>query len=137
LVDPDPAGPRVDPLGEELISELPEGLVEVPPGPVVVVPAPPIPVVAPGALAPPGARPVEEPLMPPLEDAPPDVPPAPPACANASELESASAPANANVANFMVVSLAVESDRQPREMADVPALVCEAGGFQRSNRDPA
>jgi hypothetical protein len=107
VVEPDPAGPRVDPLGEELIRELPEGLVEVPPGPVVVVPAPPIPVVALGALAPPALLPDEEPLIPPAEEAPPALPPAPPACANASELESASAPANANVASFMVVSLAV------------------------------
>jgi hypothetical protein len=128
VVEPvDPFGPRVDPLGEVLISELPEGLVEVPPGP--VVPAP-IPVVVPGVLPgaarvePPGVEPLmpDEPLMPPLEDAPLDVPPA---CASAIELESASAPANANVASFIVVSLLVDSTRQPGEMADVPARVRE------------
>jgi len=39
--------------------------------------------------------------------APPEAPPAPAACAIANELESASAPANAIVANFMGFSLAV------------------------------
>jgi hypothetical protein len=62
----------------------------------------------------PDALPVEfdNPAALPLEDVPP-------ACA--IEAESASAPANAIVASFMVVSLVVELNRQPRGMTDVPA----------------
>jgi hypothetical protein len=91
----------VDPLGDELISELPEGFAGIFGLPI-----------APGLdwpVVPPVGLPVEEPLIPPDGDGLPDTPPAPPApppaappaCASASELESASAPANAIVASFM------------------------------------
>jgi hypothetical protein len=114
VVEPDPFGPRVDPLGEVLISELPEGFDGIPGPPVTGLDWP---VVAPGGLPvgavlvePPGVDPLipEEPLIPPLEDAPAAPPPAPPACASAIELESANAPANAIVASLIVVSLVVE-----------------------------
>lgn len=97
----------VDPLGDGLISVLPEGLA----GMLPIAPDLDWPVVAPDA----GAVP---PLGEWLPDMPPDVPPAlpapraPPACAIANELVSASAPANAIVANFMGFPLLL-CDEQP------------------------
>lgn len=59
------------------------------------------PVVVPGGFP---AGTVDEPAV--LPDVPaPALPPAPPACASAIELESASAPANTIVASFMGCSL--------------------------------
>jgi hypothetical protein len=57
----------------------------------------------------------------PAPDVPADVPPAllPLLCASAKVLESASAPANAIVVSFMVVSL-VMTGRKPRQTTDVP-----------------
>jgi hypothetical protein len=103
VVEPDPFGPSVDPLGEVLISELPEGF--------MFVPGPPFgrgldwPVVVPGAFPAGGTLPTDEPAEDAPLDTPLDVPPGLPAalpdCASAIELESAIAPANAIVANFM------------------------------------
>ena len=79
VAEPDPVGPKVDPLGEVLISELPEGFDGAPGPPVTALDWP---VVVPGVLpaGPPGVEPLmpEEPLIPLPEDAPPDIPPTPP-----------------------------------------------------------
>jgi hypothetical protein len=91
---PVPGWSRVDPLGEVLISEFPEGLVAAFGLP--IAPGFAWPVVVPGGL-PDGGTPVADELPP--EDAPLGLPPAP--AANAIELDSAKAPANAIVANFM------------------------------------
>ena len=104
------------------------------------------PVVDPGGLAPwteldnPDALPVEfdNPDTLPVEEAPPADPPAvpraPPACASAIELESASPPANTIIASLMIVSLVVELNRQPSETIDVPTTVREFSRLQRSNQ---
>jgi hypothetical protein len=103
--EPGPVGVNVDPLGEPLgASVFPEGFV-VALGPLVR------PTVEPGGLA------IEVPFtdepapeVPPVAEEPAEVPPAvPPAAppllwASAKVLESASAPANAIVVSFMVVS---------------------------------
>jgi len=97
----------VDPLGDGLTSVLPEGLAVAAPG-LPIAPGLDWPVVAPVAGAVPPLRdglPDTPPDVPPVPAAPPEAPP--PACASAIELESASAPANAIVASFMVLSLAV------------------------------
>ena len=107
MPEPGPVGVRVDPLGEALgPSVLPDGL-WVLPGPVagavagdpavlpVVVPLVDGPAVVPLAA---GGLPVAE--LPPAE-------PLPPLCASAKVPESANAAANAIVASFMVVSLAL------------------------------
>lgn len=95
---PVPVWSRVDPLGDVLISELPEGFAA--PFGLPIAPGLAWPVVVPGALPAGGMVPVDEPLlMPPVEDAPPALPPAP--AASAIELDNASAPANPKVANFM------------------------------------
>ena len=96
---PVPVWSRVDPLGDVLISELPDGLAAAPLGS-PIAPGRAWPVVAPGGL--PAGTLVDEPA----EDAPalPAAPPAPPgpaACASEIELVSASAPANTIVAIFM------------------------------------
>jgi hypothetical protein len=97
---PGPVWFNVEPLGDSLIRELPDGLV----GDVgVAIPAPGLacPVVAPGGLPDGGVAPID-----PGVDVPaPAVPPGPAACAKVIELPSASAPANAIVANFMGRSL--------------------------------
>ena len=96
---PVPVPSMVDPLGDGLTNVLPDGFAVAAPG-LPIAPGFDWPVVAPVV----GAAP---PLGDGLPDMPPDVPPAlpappaPPACATANELESASAPANAIVANFM------------------------------------
>jgi hypothetical protein len=100
---PVPVESMVDPLGEGLTNVLPEGLAVAALG-LPIAPGLDWPVVPPGEVMPP--------LGDGLPDTPPDVPPvpaAPPAaaCAIANELVSASAPANAIVANFMGFSLAV------------------------------
>jgi hypothetical protein len=63
---------------------------------------------------------VVEPLVVPLIAEPPLPPPAaepgapaPPVCASANVLESASAPANAIVMSFMIVSLVDDQDKSP------------------------
>jgi hypothetical protein len=98
--EPGPVGVNVDPLGEPLgASVFPEGFV-VALGPLVR------PTVEPGGLV------TDEPApeVPPVAEEPAEVPPAvPPAAppllwASAKVLESASAPANAIVVSFMVVS---------------------------------
>ena len=112
LGEPDPFGPRVDPLGEVLISELPDGF----PGMFGLPIAPGLiwPVVTPDGLPAEGTPAADEPVEGEPLDTPPDVPPAlppaapPPVCARAIELESAIAPVSASVANFMGRSLAVE-----------------------------
>lgn len=101
--EPGPVGVRVDPLGEEPApSVLPDGFVLVE-----------------GPFADPGVLPEElptplmvlplEPVVPPAPPlapaAPPAAPPAPPpACASANVLVRASAPANASVDSFMIIS---------------------------------
>jgi hypothetical protein len=112
-IDSDPVVSKVDPLGDVLINALP-GMFGLP-----IVPGLTWPVVDPGGLAPwtefdnPDALPVEfdNPDALPIEEAPPAdpaaVPRGPPACASTIELESASAPTNAIVASFMIVSLVV------------------------------
>ena len=110
LVEPDPFGPRVDPLGEVLISELPDGFMFGLP----IAPGLIWPVVTPDGLPAEGTPPADEPVEGEPLDTPPDVLPAlppaalPPVCARAIELESAIAPVSATVANFMGRSLAVE-----------------------------
>src|ERR1700761_7288880 len=63
MVDPDPVGPMVDPLGELLISELPDGFAVAPAVPAVPAAAPPpIPVVV--GVLPAGVLVVDDPLRP-------------------------------------------------------------------------
>jgi hypothetical protein len=113
--EPGPVGVNVDPLGEpEGASVFPDGFA-VALGPVRLAPA--IPVVEPGGCAiellftdEPGVAPVA--AEPPTPELAPDVPVAPPLlCASASVLESASAPANAIVMSFMVVSLVDDQEK--------------------------
>lgn len=99
--DPGPEGASVDPLGEALGPRLfPDGLWVLFGA---VTEAPELPVVVPLVV------PVVEPLAaePPAAELPPALLPAvaPPACASAKVLVIASAPANASVESFMVVSL--------------------------------
>jgi len=110
----------VDPLGDGLTSVLPEGLVVAALG-LPIAPGLDWPVVAPGAG-----------VIPPLGDGLPDTPPVPAAplpvpaaCAIANELESASAPANAIVANFMGYSLAVVCEDNLKSTPDVPSPLDE------------
>ena len=80
-----------------------------------------IPVVEPGGLAvdvPPTDEPVPVAVEPPTLDPAPDVPGL--LWANANELESASAPANAIVMSFMVFPLLI-TRRKPAQAAEVPA----------------
>jgi hypothetical protein len=112
----------VDPLGDGLTSVLPEGLVVAPFG-LPIAPGLDWPVVALGEVMPPLGDGLPD--TPPVPAAPPEAPPAPAACAIANELESASAPANAIVANFMGYSLAVMSGDNPRGAANVPSPLDE------------
>jgi hypothetical protein len=113
----------VDPLGDGLTSVLPEGLVVAALG-LPIAPGLDWPVVAPGAgVIPPLGDGLPD--TPPVPAAPPEAPPAPAACAIANELESASAPANAIVANFMGYSLAVVCRDNPRSTPDVPSPLDE------------
>jgi hypothetical protein len=106
--EPGPVGVNVDPLGEpEGASVFPDGFVVVL-GPVRALLA--RPVVDPGGCViellftdEPGVAPVA--AEPPVPELPPDIPPLLLLCASATVLESASAPANAIVMSFMVVSL--------------------------------
>jgi hypothetical protein len=102
--DPGPVGVTVDPLGEPLgASVFPDGFMVVLEPPVVPLVRP---TVEPGGLL--IEFPVaDEPVLGATELPAPEVPPpAPPLlCASANVLESASAPANAIVVSFMVVSL--------------------------------
>jgi hypothetical protein len=112
--EPGPVGVNVDPLGEpDGASVFPDGFVVVL-GPVRVPPA--IPVVEPGRFAielpftEPGAPPVA--AEPPTLEPAPDIPAPPPLlCASANVLESASAPANAIVISFIVVSLIDDQEK--------------------------
>jgi hypothetical protein len=111
--EPGPVGVNVEPLGEpEGASVFPDGFV-VALGPVRV---PAIPVVEPGGLA--IEFPFTEPGVAPVAAEPPTLEPAPevPAlplllCASAKVLESASAPANAKVMSFIVVSLVDDQEK--------------------------
>ena len=112
--EPDPVGVNVDPLGEPLgASVFPDGF--------MVLLEPPVvrPTVEPGGLAMPGPF-TDDPVLGatelPAPDVPADVPPAllPLLCASANVLESASAPANAIVMSFMVVSLVVCDQEETR-----------------------
>jgi hypothetical protein len=103
--EPGPVGVSVDPLGEALgASVLPEGFVGLlltTGGRVFALPVPFV------------DEPVVVPLTEPLTDEPLPMPVFPPGepllvCASASVLESASAPANAIVMSFMVISLVVD-----------------------------
>jgi hypothetical protein len=105
--EPEPVGAKVDPLGDPFgESELPEGfltLLEPVAIPLVAEP------VVPPVRAPPVDAPVLVPMEPPLVEGlpPPETPPAEPpplVCAIASVLVSASAPANAIVVSFMIMS---------------------------------
>jgi hypothetical protein len=104
--EPGPVGVNVDPLGEpEGASVFPEGFVVVL-GPERLPPA--IPVVEPGGFAiefPFTDEPAPVAAEPPTLEPAPDVPVPPLLCASAKVLESASAPANAIVMSFIVVSL--------------------------------
>jgi hypothetical protein len=112
--EPGPVGVNVEPLGEpEGASVFPDGFVVVL-GPVRVPPA--IPVVEPGGFA--IELPFTEPEPAPVAAEPPTLEPAPdvPAlplllCARANVLESASAPANAIVMSFIVVSLVDDQEK--------------------------
>jgi hypothetical protein len=120
--EPGPLGVNVEPLGEPLgASVFPDGFMVLLEPPL----APPVrPTVEPGGLAMPGPF-TDEPVLGatelPVPDVPPAVPPALPPllCASAKVLESASAPANAIVMSFMVVSF-VMTGMKPRQTADVP-----------------
>jgi hypothetical protein len=140
--EPGPVGVIVEPLGEPLgASVFPDGF--------MVVLEPPLaplvrPTVEPGGLL--IEFPVaDEPVLGATELPAPEVPPAVPPpllCASANVLESASAPANATVMSFMVVSF-VMTGRKPRQTADVPwqhedvSIAPAAGltGNQRSSQE--
>ena len=103
-------GPTVDPLGEELIKPLPEGLRALL-APAVALPAP---------VLPPLAAPVVVPLAAdPLDDAPPVEPPL---CANAALLANASAAAKPTVAIFIDDSPDLSDQGQTAAARYVPAL---------------
>jgi hypothetical protein len=123
---PVPVPSMVDPLGDGLTSVLPEGLVVAAFG-LPIAPGLDWPVVAPGEVMPPlgDGLPDTPPDVPPVPAAPPEAPPAPAACAIANELESASVPASAIVANFMGYSLTVMRGNNPRGAADVPSPLDE------------
>jgi hypothetical protein len=98
-------GPNVDPLGDELIKLLPDGLRELL-APAVAPPAFMLPE-APAPAAP--VFPLKPVVVPPVVDAPVDAPAAPPAepplCASARLLVSASAVANPRVVSLITISL--------------------------------
>jgi hypothetical protein len=133
MPEPGPVGVNVDPLGEPLgASVFPDGFVLVL-GPVLRL----IPVVEPGGL--PIAFPLtDEPVVvpvvaePPVVELPPDIPPLL-LCASANVLESASAPANANVASFMVVSLV--DDGEETRKSDGCSAVLQHEDVSKFRRD--
>jgi hypothetical protein len=99
-------GVKVDPLGEALgASVLPEGFMVVVPG---LVDA--LPVVVP-VVGEPLGLPLIAGLPVPPPAAEPGAPTPPLVCASANVLESASAPANAIVMIFMIVSLVDDQDK--------------------------
>jgi hypothetical protein len=113
-------GPKFDPLGDELIMPLPEGLLVLF-APPVALPAPPD---TPDPVLP--LWPVVAPLpaVAPLEVDPPLAAPAPvepPLWAKATLLVSASAAANPNVASFISVSVSLMIRRQTEADGFVPA----------------
>jgi hypothetical protein len=100
LVEPEPVGATVDPLGDVPgPTVLPDGFIELlaplftaPEVPAPVVPDPLVPVLPELVLAEPAADVPAAPL------------PVPPACANARDDVRTNAPANATVASFMSMS---------------------------------
>jgi hypothetical protein len=93
----------VEPLGDVLISELPEGFADA--FGLLIAPGLAWPVVVPGAFPAGAMPPADEPAAVPEA---PALPPAPAACANPIEPARANALTNAIVANFMGRSLVVE-----------------------------
>jgi len=126
---PVPVWFNVDPLGDSLISELPDGLVGVV-GVDIPVPGLACPVVEPGGLPDAGTPPAV-----PVADVPaPAVPPGPAACANVIELPSASAPANAIVASFMSRSSFITMG-QPAKSRQCSLHINEITYSSRPNRE--